>query len=41
MINEQQFVLFFTAKQNQCMQVLFLRTVAYSAKTVSTLKEQK
>lgn len=29
---------FFTAKQDQCMQVLFLRTVAYSAKNSSHSK---
>ena len=39
MINEQQFVLFFTAKQNQCMQVLLQRTAAYSA--VSNSKATK
>lgn len=41
MINEQQFVLFFTAKQDQCMQVLLLRTAAYSAKNSSHSKATK
>lgn len=41
MINEQYFVLFFTAKQDQCMQVLLLRTAAYSAKISSHSKATK
>lgn len=35
MINEQQFVLFFTAKQDQCMQVLLVRTTARPAESGS------